>query len=451
VTWTEPRFAEIAGLLSSEAGLAFPSARRPYAEAAMRRAMAKARLSDPNVYAARVRAEPKLLQMLIGEVTVGETYFFRDPAQFETLRTIVLPEISRRRPTDALIRLWSAGCASGEEAYSLAILLEELGLDARSFVLATDVSSAAIDKARQGVYGSWSFRGETMPWREDCFIPTAAKWTIAPRLRSHIEFAVHNLAQSTSGLFQPVEVDLVLCRNVLMYFDRATVERVAHTLARSLAPGGWLLTSPGDPLLPTGVGLDVITTPSGLFYRRQHTATTFQIDDPPFEVVPPAPAPLPPPLPAKVREAAIPEQETVPLDDDVASRIRALMRSGAYEEALRESTTATALRPLDPEFHVLRALLLLDFDMPTEAVRAARRALFLDRSVAVAHLALGRALRLLGRYEGARRALRHVHDLLATTAPDESVRFADATSAGGLAASAAAELALLERDLEAVT
>ena len=160
---------------------------------------------------------------------------------------------------------------------------------------------------------------------------------------------------------------------------------------------------------------------------------------------------LPHSLPQKVVNATVQERATTPPEDDIAQRIRTLMSSGAYEEALRESTVAAIVRPLEPEFHVLRALLLLDFNMPIEAVRAARRALFLDKSLAVAHLALGRALRLLGRREGARRALRHVRDLLANAAPEEPVRFADAISAGGLTASAAAELALLDRNLETVT
>lgn len=451
MTWTDPRFTLIAELLSAETGLTFPRTRQPYAEAAMRRSMAKARVRDPDVYVARLRTEPRLLHALIGQVTVGETYFFRDPAQFDVLRTLVLPEISRRRPADSLIRVWSAGCASGEEAYSLAIVLEELGLAGRSSILATDLSHAAIDKARQGVYASWSFRGERMPWRDRSFVATAGKWVVAPRLRSRIEFAVYNLAQNATGVVLPVELDLIVCRNVLMYFDRATLKRVARTLVRSLTPGGWLVTSPGDPLLPDEVGLEVITTAAGLLYRRQLTTTTVHIEYRPVQDVSPVPDRLSRAIPENVPTATVHDRTPLPTEDGIALRIRTLMRNGAYEDALLKSTTATTVRPLDPELHVLRALLLLDFGMPAEAVVAARRALFLDRSLAVAHLVLGRALRLLGRREGARGALRRVRELLASTAPDESVRFADATSAGDLAASAAAELVLLDRDLEAAT
>jgi chemotaxis methyl-accepting protein methylase len=132
MSWSEPEFGAIAGLITAEFGVAFPPARRVFAEAAIRRAVGLARERILASYRERLAAEPALLRALIAEVTIGETYFFRDAAQFEAIRTIVLPDIVQRRSGDARLRIWSAGCSTGEEAYSLMMLLHDCGFSQRA-------------------------------------------------------------------------------------------------------------------------------------------------------------------------------------------------------------------------------------------------------------------------------------------------------------------------------
>jgi chemotaxis protein methyltransferase CheR len=222
----------------------------------MRRAQAAAGEQNPGGYFARLTAEPRLLAELIGEVSVGETSFFRHAAQFDVLRTRVLPAL--RAP-----RVWSAGCSSGEEAYSLAILLDECGLLGRARICATDVSPQSLSRARRGEYGNWSLRGVAPAQRERALLRAGEGWSIAPRFRA-IDFRLHNLLD---GAPPGAPFDLILCRNVLLYFGPAALDRAARVLASALVPGGTLVTAPTDPPLPAGVGLEPELTAAGIVYR----------------------------------------------------------------------------------------------------------------------------------------------------------------------------------------
>lgn len=416
MSWSAPEFAAIAALVTREFGVAFPPPRRAFAENAMRRALGIARERSLTRYRERLATEPDLLRALIAEVTVGETYFFRDPAQFDALRTIVLPELLRRRDVRDPLRTWSAGCASGEEAYSLAILLAECGLADHAHVLGTDVSSTAIDAARRGQYGAWSFRHDALGWRERCFTRTGKHWTISPAYR-RVEFVVHNLMQpAPAGATARGAFDLILCRNVLLYFDRKTVERAAQVLLAALAPGGWLLTSPTDPLLPDDLGFETVATPSGLAYRK----------------------PVPAAQPARPVPVAVPAFHARP-------RALSVPQPQPQPQYVQAKPQPPSRRRVDAEAYVDRALAFLEGGHLHQAAAAARRALFLDRSLVVAHLTLARALRLTGSRSAAQRALRRGAALLEAHAPDAVVRGAGGAVAGTLSAIAAAEFDLLMR------
>jgi len=202
--------------------------------------------------------------------------------------------------------------------------------------------------------------------------------------------------------------DLILCRNVLLYFDRETVERAAQVLLAALGPGGWLLTSPTDPPLPSELGLETMPTPAGLAYRKPAVTT--------------APAVLLPVLQVTPRKADAPKPHVVHPRPRAASRQR-----------------------FDAEAYVARALVFLDAGHLHQAAASARRALFLDRSLVIAHLTLARALRLCGSRAAAQRALRRGAALLEAHAPDAVVRGAGGALAGTLSAVAAAEFDLLMR------
>ena len=149
-----------------------------------------------------------------------------------------------------LIRAWSAGCASGEEAYSLAILLSQMGLGDEASVLGTDISQAALATARGGRYRDWSLRGASPDFMARYFRSAGPSWSLIEPVKRCVRFAFLNLALDAypSHVSSTHAMDLILCRNVLIYFDAWTVEQVARRLRESLAPGGWLYVGHSESL-----------------------------------------------------------------------------------------------------------------------------------------------------------------------------------------------------------
>ena len=183
---------------------------------------------------------------------------------------MVLPEIARRRGSKHQLRAWSASCASGEEAFSLAILFEREGIADQSQLVATDISRSALAKARQAIFGGWSLRGESPHLALPYLTPVGKDYRLDEKIRrrvalSHLNLALNAYPSFASGIWG---MDLILCRNVLIYFDRPMVRQVAQRLFRTLAEGGWLITASSDPPLWEDAPFEVVTTEEGVFYRR---------------------------------------------------------------------------------------------------------------------------------------------------------------------------------------
>jgi chemotaxis protein methyltransferase CheR len=483
--WSDPGLEAVAGLLAERTGLVFPPARRDSAEAGIRRAMNRAGLSDPARYRDRLQADPAALDDLISELTVGETYFFREPGHFDFLQREALPQLGTGRPAGHVLRVWSAGCASGEEAYSLAMLLEEAGLGERSRVLGTDISRAALARARRAVYSPWSLRGPGAQRAAAYLRPHGGGMILDARLQRRVAFEYLNLALDVYPSLATATwgMDVILCRNVLIYLDGDTVARIGRRLFEALAPGGWLLTASSDPPLNNAAPFEVVLTEAGVFYHRpvgtgvarrppavSEAAGSREMnlgrDEPagtpysvlgtqyPEEARPPS-APQADPL-ATAREAlargdyprAVELTCSLAYPAACALQVRALanLDAGRAVEVCAEAATR---HPLAAELHYLHAVLLLDAGRDDEAVRAARRALYLDRSLAIVHFALGSMLWRRGDVEGARRAYRNARDLCTARPAGEPVPLAEGEPAGRLAEAAAAQLAVLDAAHEA--
>lgn len=207
--------------------------------------------------------------------TSGETFFFRDHGQFDLMRLRLLPELIALHRSDKILRLWSAGCSSGEEVYSLAMLMDMLlplpkrgGWDI--LIFGTDIDSAAIAKARRGRYGKWSFRMIPPALQQRYFHLEGNEWILDERIRRMVTFRVSNLVDepfpdSASELH---DMDLILCRNVFIYFDPAAVFAVATKLAATLHEGGYLLTAHTELIGHTVPGLESRLFADGVGYQR---------------------------------------------------------------------------------------------------------------------------------------------------------------------------------------
>ncbi|WP_196519110.1 CheR family methyltransferase [Nostoc sp. WHI] len=223
-------------------------------------------LSSLNDYYQRLVARNQLIpgatewQELISLLTVTETYFFRDQGQMSLLKNQLIPELIERkrqlslthcnfngqfyRPT---LRLWSAGCSTGEEAYSLAILVKELIPDYQTWeilILGTDINQPAIALAQQGIYSDWSFRTTTPEIKNSYFRSHKQGWKIDPAIQAMVTFQPGNLLQDSYPAYTSSihDFDLIICRNVFIYFDFKAIAQVVDKFYCSLAPGGFLLT-----------------------------------------------------------------------------------------------------------------------------------------------------------------------------------------------------------------
>ena len=439
---------EILALVAGRSGMVFAPNRRVEAETGIARAMKRAGDGDRAAYLRRLHGDPGALDDLVDEVTVGETHFMRDPDQLELIRREILPALAvRRNAGGAPPRVWSAGCASGEEAYTLAILLEQCGLHEDAFVLGTDLSTSALARARAAAYSAWSMRGVSGEFLEAYFRPASRRRVVMSRLRERVHFGRLNLVgdepYASAGA---MAMDLVLCRNVLIYFDHETAGRIAARLFDALAPGGVLLTGGADLLLGGFAPFEVTVTPVGLVYRRP------QAEAPPAPRAarpsPPLAAterlPPPPPLPAAPVAETPPSAPAPDLERDAFDRVTALANAKGAADAERVARASLRRHPLDARLHYLRATLLLTLGHEHEAEEATERALYLDRSLAVAHFFLGTLLRMRGERGAALRAFRNARNLCAELPADGEVPAGAGERVGALLSASAAEMAGLE-------
>ncbi|HEV7666736.1 MAG TPA: CheR family methyltransferase [Chloroflexota bacterium] len=339
--------------------------------------------TDELLFSLTLGPTPRWLYDLVEHLTVGETYFLRDPAQIAALRETILPEILLRRAAEQRLRIWSAGCSTGEEPYSLAILLLEKQLASTWDVelVGTDVNRESLRLARDGVYPAWSFRATPEYIRDRYFEPATHGWRAGEALRRMAHFAWMNLA--TEQLTPPApDLDLVICRNVTIYFDAATTQRLYRTLIKSLTPGGWLILAASDPV-PTDRGeLERIDLSETVVWRR------------------------------------VAEPKRVLRSTKLAVQ-RAPTRQVEAISGPREGPTG------DGRMELEAGLLALESGESDAAVEWLRRAAFRDPHSALGQFALARAYLQVGDLARAHAAFLHTRRLLAAMAGDALVPGSD--------------------------
>ncbi|MBI3726178.1 hypothetical protein HY251_19790 [bacterium] len=306
-------------------------------------------------------------------------------------------------------------------------------------MIGTDIARPSLARAIEASYGEWSLRGSPEAFRSRYFRRVGGRWRLIEPIRNRVEFTYLNLAEDLypSRATGIVAFDVIFCRNALIYFAAEVVARVAARLFSTLAEGGWLFTGASDPPLGAHAPFETATTPAGILYRRpagevkSPPRAWVEIGEPetfvPEETArPPAPERRRPAASAPVAQPEAPRLEPEGAGAEATIlRIRALADGGRIPEALEPASAAARRFPLSAEVHYLNAVLLAEAGRDREAADALRRALYVDRQLAVAALALGLTLRRLGDLAGAGRALRNARALLAGRPPDELVPLAD--------------------------
>ncbi len=336
-------------LVTEALGLDCPSDKVGELQAALQATRQELGLPDLGTLFERLEMAPSMGELwrpLRERLTVGESYFFRDPGQLEVIRHQVLGAWASQSHGRRL-RFWSAGCSTGEEAYTLAILAAEVlpaALGWQVEVLGTDLNEAALDRARAARYRAWSFRGVDASLQARWFTPSKDEWTVSPALRGMVKFKHHNLVQdSFTSLSGEGGFDLILCRNVFIYFPPSVCRTLARHFAEVLAPQGVLVLGhnelAGDP-------------PPGFRVEHHAHSTLLRRDQAMPEPGPPrfvpAQAPKARPLPPAILPfVAHPPPQAPPAAPDLVQEARRALGAGNHVLALELARKVMALYPRD--------------------------------------------------------------------------------------------------------
>ncbi|MEA5452668.1 CheR family methyltransferase [Leptolyngbya sp. CCNP1308] len=400
-------------------------------------------------------------QELYSILTVNESYFFRDSNQLRLLSDRLLPEILQRKQMAAplgskpRLSIWSAGCSTGEELYSIAIALDQLNFPWHQWntqLIGTDISTAAIQSARAGLYGSWSFRQTPADLRQRYFQAQGQVYKICDRLQQHVVFQVGNLLQDLCPSLVPGQgdLDLILCRNVFIYLDRQAIGQIIQKFHRALIPQGYLLTGhtelygqdtsqfqvtscpetvvyqkPPQPALP----LPAASTTAGL---RQGTPSPQPARLSPLKVVSSNPN--------KSLEAVLEEAAAFLQQDDYASAIRtakqlyqahphciaarkiaarAYANTGCYSQAKQLCQQVIQNHPLHLDMHYLLAQIAEDENDLETAKRHLRKIIYLDPDFVKAYLDLASIYDRANQPEKAKTTREHALILLSKLPPGQ--------------------------------
>jgi chemotaxis protein methyltransferase CheR len=244
-------FSFIQKMVRDEAGLVLESGKAYLAEIRLSNLARETGCSSISELILQLRGTPPngLHRQVVESLLIHETRFFRDENAFELLKRTVLPNLLSRPNRGAALGVWSAGCSSGQEPYSLAMLLqEELPPDMRARILATDVSESVLARAREGVFNGLEVnRGLPPEYRSRYFAPTGqGEWKVVDRIRHMIDFRLLNLVKDWGPV---MPMDIVFLRNVMIYFDVATKKTILNRLRKVMRPGGYLFLGGAESAL----------------------------------------------------------------------------------------------------------------------------------------------------------------------------------------------------------
>lgn len=438
------------------------------------------------------------MDRLMKFLTIGETHFFRNDAHFDALKSHILPELIRRKRTMATttsvnvvgvpqLRVWSAGCATGEEPYSLAMLLRELIPDIANwhiFILATDINQDSLDRARQGIYSAWSFREpRALTMRSRYFTEQGNQYQLRDDIRKMVSFAHHNLAAKDFPAFAngTSAMDLIICRNVMIYFDDETTQALINRFYDALIDRGWLIVGHSEPSLTMYRKFQVQTFPNALLYQKTGQPTicfndwqgpadvtpgqsletaVFTVTDDTFtQWLPPDPLPQPAangthshiePDPMdldtyqvalqllrdnQVEQAvAILEDETYPFTDQQRTHAYILLANayadaGHWHQARAWCDRALKLDTLLPEVYFILAMVHECEGEIESAIANLKKVIYLDRKRPLSHFNLAMLYMKNGQKVQAERALHNAEKILTEWPPEKVIPNSGGTNA----------------------
>jgi chemotaxis protein methyltransferase CheR len=427
--------------------------------------MARLGMTNPVSLEIGVSRRGAVLEALLDDLTVGESYFFREPAQLRFMADELLPKWSAEWETGRKLKVWSAGCAAGQEPYSIAIMLRDAGWRHGSSILATDISEARLEVARKASFSKWSLRTLPPESIDKWFDRKGSVFELIPEIRSEVDFRTLNLLDP-SPRPETQNQDVIFCRNVLIYFELPAIITIAERLLGSLGPDGWLFLGASDPHLAELTACEVVVLPGCTGYRRTSAAqSTYALRNAPLTLIIPdeslqtpaelgdlqeaQPEILPPRSSVRVAADAAPIElsraaDTLDEPKQAVALVRSLANEGRLKEAREVCAAALEKFPDQSQLHLISAVLHGEAGRWSESERAAKRALYLDRSLVLGHVALGDAIAHNGDVVAARRSFENAAALLVAAGGGDMVVAGD-VSVARLTDIVRAHLSMLDR------
>lgn len=422
-------------LIAGRLGLHYEEGKLDFLGEVVRRRMDAVGITRVAPYLERLMSSPNgsdELRALAEPLTVNETFFFRNADNFRAFTEVVLPERIRERSAERRLRILSAGCSSGEEAYSLAIRVREALPDPSSWdvkILGIDISPAIVAKARQARYSEWSLRATSEEDRQRYFRAEGKEFVLAPAIQKMVTFEERNLVDEDPSFWPSLNCDVVFCRNVLMYFTPEKARDVVRRISQALLPSGFFFLGHAETLRGLTQEFHLCHTHDTFYYRRRG-ADEAVVATATWAAAPQAPDAGSGALPAVVDSTA----SWVDVIQRASDRIARLADGGATSahrqsaaetaalpaartwdlglvlEAVRQERFADALQLItalpadaheDPDALLLRAVLLTNNGRLAESEEACARLLVLDELNAGAHYVMALCREHVGDVRGA--------------------------------------------------
>lgn len=452
ITLPGPVLADLSDLLARRMGLHFPKKRWSDLERGIRAVAPVLGASDVLACAGGLLSNPwsrREIEVLASRLTIGETYFFREKTALEAFERSIVPELLAKRRSDGRrLRIWSAGCCTGEEPYSVAMLLDRLIPDPEHWdltLLATDINPDFLRKAIRGEYSEWSFRGAPR-WIRQRYFHTgpAGRLRLDERIRKRVQFASLNLADDLypSAANNTQAMDVIFCRNVLMYFTRQQARQVVDKLYNSLLDGGWLIVSPAEATGTRFARFRPVQFGGITLFQKCARAERIDPVAYPSDTMSPVVSPPPQQLPlasesdgpitiTTVRDQ-VPEPRGQVAGASLDRTARDLANQGRLDEALTCCQTLINTDKMNPAHYYLLATIQQERGEVDDATRSLGRALYLDPAFILAYFALGNLYRSRGNLAEAQKQFDNALDLLSTLPKEQLVPESEGVTAGHL-------------------
>lgn len=274
ISMTDKQFAELRKIIYDRAGIHFPDNKKYILESRLGHRLAELEMDAFDQYLQYLSIGPYQsdeFQEMFNRITINETSFFRNEPQLDVFEKTILPEILEARKATKRLRIWSAACSTGEEPYTLAIMVQRsLGVrlaDWRVEILGTDISERAIEAAGSARYTEYAMRSTSPANRQRFFKQDAGYWTLNDSVQSMVSFEVHNLKDRLAAKRHGIW-DVIFCRNVMIYFDDAMKALVLRTFYEQLADDGALFIGHSETVRPSDAPFTALALPQAFCYRK---------------------------------------------------------------------------------------------------------------------------------------------------------------------------------------